>query len=339
MRKRILLMTLPDLVPPDTIEDERAAADAPWKTDYDVTVGLRELEHEVFTLGIEEGLDRLDAEIAETRPHIVFNLMEQFAGHPRFVAYMLGHLELSGIAYTGCNPVGMMFSNNKALQRKILRHHRIPTPDFMIVPRGRAIRRPKRLTFPLIVKSLVEHGSAGIAQASVVSSDEKLAERVAYIHESIGTDAIVEDYIEGRELYLGMLGNERLETFPLWEMRIPELREGAPRIATQRLKWDSEYQERVGLTLGPAEDIDDAVRARVERTCRRAYKALEQSGYARFDLRLTPSGRAVVIESNPNPDLAYDAEFAEAAAAAGHDYPRLLQRILNLGLRWKARSS
>jgi D-alanine-D-alanine ligase len=331
---RVLILTQHDLVPPEDPAPEADVAVARWKTDYDVRNTLRDLGHEVRIVGHDDSLDDVRRELDDVRPHIVFVLLERFADEVRFVPHLLGYLELIGQPYTGCNPIGMAFSNDKSLQRKILRHHRIHTPDFMIVPRGRVVRRPKRLPFPLIVKTADEHGSLGISQSSVVTSDQKLADRVEYIHDSIGSTALIEQFIEGRELYQAVLGNERLETFPLWELSWKNLPEGAPNIATSRLKWDVDYQERVGLTSERAGNLDEALVARIARTCKRASRALEQTGYARFDLRLTERGRVYVIESNPNPEIAWDSEFPSAAKAAGYDYPTLLGRIISLGLRW-----
>lgn len=326
------MLTMEEHVPPDTTAGLRDHEIGAWKTEYDVRVTLEEHGHEVRLLGVDGDFVQIQSAIRDFRPHVVFNLLEKFAGSEEFVPYVLGYLELIGQPYTGCGPLGMMFSNDKARQRKILRHHRIGAPDFTIVRRGRRVRRPARLDFPLIVKSLTEHGSAGIAQASVVHSDEALAERVAYLHDGRGADAIVEQFIEGRELYVGLLGNERLTAFPVWELSFRKLREGAPQIATERLKWDTRYQRRVGVHTGPA-DLTAGEAQSIWRLCKRAYRVLEQTGYARMDLRMDGTGRIYVIESNPNPQLSFGEDFAEAALAAGLDYSGLLERIIGLGLR------
>ncbi len=333
---RVLALTQRELVPPDEPVTSDELARARWKTDFYVREALLQLGHEVTFLGEDDDLLEVRRAREEIRPHVVFNLLELFANRPRFMPHILGYLELLGQAYTGCNPVGMMFSLDKALQRKILRHHRIATPEFAMAPRKRVFRRPRRLQFPLIVKSSEEHGSRGIAQASVVTSDEKLAERIAHIHDSLETNAIVEEYVEGREIYMGVLGNRRLQALPAWELLFTKLTEGAPNIATYKMKWDVNYQEQIGLEMGAAE-LDPALEARIARTCKRAYRALEQSGYCRFDLRLRPDGRLAIIESNPNPDLALDAEFADSALAAGYTFPELIQRLLILGQGWMRR--
>lgn len=331
------MLTQADLVPPEHVDDAETINRAPWRTDYDVREALQNLGHDVTVSGADSSLDELRDTLDETKPHVVFNLLEMFNQRSDLLSHVLSYLELRGQPYTGCNPIGMSFSVRKSLQRKILRHHRIATPEFAVARMNRTFRRPTRLQFPLIVKSVSEHGSIGIAQASVVTSDEWLADRIGFIHEHVQTDALVEEFIEGRELYQSIMGNTRLTAFPIWELGFDNLREGAPNIATSRLKWDIDEQERVGLRTGPATDLDEPLRQRIERTCKRAFRALEQSGYARFDIRLRPSGQPVIIESNPNPELAWNSEFPSAAKAAGVEYPALLERIMSLGLSWASR--
>jgi len=218
--------------------------------------------------------------------------------------------------------------------------HRIPTPGFVVFPRERAVRIPKKLDYPRIVKSVNEEASLGIAQASIVHDEEKLRERVQFVHRRVGTDAIAEQYVAGRELTIGVLGNERLTTFPVWEMFFDKLPEGSEPIATARVKWDLDYQRRVGIDTGPAKDLTPELAAEVAKIAKRTYRALGLSGYARVDLRLSEEGKLFVIEANPNPDLTREEDFAESAKSAGLDYPSLLQRILVLGMRhqspWKA---
>ncbi len=321
---------------PASIDDLSDRELMPIKTEYDIICALEQLGHEVRTLTVQDDLGVLREAILQWRPRIVFNILEEFAGLGTYVPYVLGYLELMNVHYTGCNPLGLILSDDKALMRKILRHHRIAMPEFVSVPRGKAVRRPRRLSFPLIVKSTTEHGSVGISQASIVTDDEKLAERVQFVHERLESDALVEQYIEGRELYMGILGNRRLETFPIWELRFENLPEGAPRIATEKVKWDPEYQERIGLRAAAARDLQEETRRRIERICKRVYRILHLSAYARMDLRLTPEGKVYLLEPNPNPDLAIDEEFSQSAKAAGMPYNDLIQRILNLGLRYPA---
>ena len=248
---------------------------------------------------------------------------------------MVSYLELLRVPYTGCNPRGLILARDKALSKKLFAYHRIPVPDFAVFRRGRAAKRPKRLEFPLIVKSLTQEASIGISQASVVSDEDKLRERVEFIHTSVGTDAIVERYIDGRELYVGAMGNERLHVFPVWELRFTKMPEDQKRIATERVKWSRRYQEKHGIESGEANDLPESLGQEIQHLAKRVYRALELSGYARVDFRVDGEGRPYVLEANPNPQIAHKEDFADSAERAGVPYPELIQRILNVGLRWQ----
>ena len=331
-RLRILALVHESLVPPDTAP-ESAVPGAEWKTEYDVVHTLRKLGHEVRPLGVGSDLGVIRTAIEEMKPHMAFNLLEGFDDVPIWDQNVVAYLELLKMPYTGCNARGLMLSRDKAIAKKLLSYHRIPVADFTVFPRGRGVKRPKRLVFPLFVKSLTMDSSIGISQASVVETEDELKERVRFIHESIGTDALVERYIEGRELYVGILGNQRLQVLPVWELLFTKMPEEKRKIATERLKWSLTYQKRHGIVSAEAKDLPDA--RRIQEVCRRVYRNLMLSGYARIDLRLTADGRVYVIEANPNPQLSHDEDFAQSAQNAGLDYGALLQRIVNLGLRWE----
>lgn len=332
-KQRILVLMHPELMPPETLRGHTQHEINVWKTEYDVVTTLRKLGHEVRPLGIQDELLPVGNAVEEWKPHVVFNLLEEFHGKATYDQHVVSYLELLRVPYTGCNPRGLVLARGKALSKKLLAYHRIRVPAFAVYPIGRKVRRTKRLAFPLIVKSLIEHASLGIARASVVDSDEKLAERVAFVHNHIGTDAIAEQYIEGRELYVGVLGNERLQVLPTWELTFEGIPEDAPRIATAKVKHDIDYQVSRGIFQGPAEDLSPEVEAHILRTCKRIYRILELSGYARVDFRLTDTGELYFLEANPNPEIAEREEFASAAAHAGILYNDLLQKIVNLGLR------
>ena len=331
---RILALMHDYLVPPEDVTGFDLSS-VEWKTEFDVTSTLQASGHEVLNVGVGDDLGVVRKTVAEWKPHIVFNLMESFQEIGIFEQNVVSYLELLRVPYTGCNPRGLMLSRDKALSKTLLSHHRIQVPEFTVFRVGRAVTPPKRLRFPLIVKSLTQEASAGIAQASVVEDAEKLAERVRFIHRRVGTDAIVERYIDGRELYVGVIGNHKLQLFPIWELQFTRLPDHQHRIATDRVKWDAKYQERHGITSGPAKGLPDEVAHQIRRLCRRAYRALDLSGYARMDLRMDTDGRVFMLEANANPQIAYGEDFAESAETAGVSYEDLLQRILNLGLRWR----
>jgi D-alanine-D-alanine ligase len=294
--------------------------------------------HEVQVLGVHDDLGDIRRAATEWKPHIALNLLEGFDDIVIFDQNVVSHLELLKLAYTGCNPRGLLLARDKSLSKKLLSYHRIRVPEFEVFRIGRPIRRPKRLSFPLIVKSLTQEASIGISQASVVDTEDKLKERVSFIHESIGTAAIVEQYIEGRELYVGILGNQALQALPVWELFFTNMPPEAKRIATDRVKWSVKYQKKYGIDSGPAKDLPEGTAEKIQHLCKRAYRGLELSGFARIDLRLDEAGDVWVLEANPNPQIAKGEDFAASAEAAGIGYETLLQRILNLGLRWQPES-
>lgn len=329
---RILLLTHPQLIPPDSLKglSERELHD--FKTEIDVIGTLRRIGHDVKALGVQNELSTIREEIETWKPDIVFNLLEEFHGEPLFDQNVAAFLELMKVPYTGCNPRGLVLARGKDLSKTLVHYHRIPVPQFAVFPAGRVVRRPRRLAFPLIVKSLDQDASLGIAQASVVETDERLAERVAFIHEHVGSAAIAEQYIDGRELYIGVFGNERRHVLPVWELEFSKLRQGTLPIATERAKHDPEYQERRGVLQGVAEDLPPAIESRMKNMAKRICRALQLDGYARIDFRLSAEGVPYFIEANPNPEIAASQEFAQSALHDGIKYRDLLNRIIRLGL-------
>ena len=331
-KRRILALVHKGARPPDSLEGLEPEQVAKCKMEFDVLAGLRDLGHETQFLECEHDLLPIRQQVEEWKPHIVFNMLEDFHGFVAFDQHVVAYLELLRAPYTGCNPRGLVLSRDKALTKKILSYHRIQSPDFVVIPRGHRART-RKLRFPLIVKSVTADASAGISQASLVQNEEQLHKRVDFVHEQIG-DALAEEYIEGRELYIGVLGNHRLQTFPIWELLLDKLPEGTPRIATEHIKWNRKYQEKYDIHSQAAGDLPPDLLRRLDRMVRRMYRILGLSGYARFDVRLREDGQVFVLEANANPDLSREEDFALSARAADLPYEQLLQRILNLGLRY-----
>jgi D-alanine-D-alanine ligase len=330
---RVAVLVQRDLIPPDTLEGVEDKEKQAWRTEYDVVSTLRGLGHEVWPVEVRNDLGVIRSFVEEQKPHIAFNLLEEFDGYPLFVQHVVSYLELTKQNYTGCNPLGLTLAQDKALTKKILTYHRIHVPRFAVFPTGRKVERPRRLKFPLFVKSVSDEGSLGIAQASVVRDDEKLRERVEFVHRQNQTHAIAEEFIEGREIYVGVIGNRKLQAYTPWEMLMPNLPEGAANIATGKVKWDPAYQKKIGLVTRPAE-LDEKSKAEFGRLSKRVYRILGLSGYARVDYRLTADGRVYVLEVNPNPQIAHNEDFADSAEHCGVKYDALLQKILTLGLRY-----
>ncbi len=336
MRKlRVMLLVHATLVPPTDLEDYDDVRMAKYQTEFDVKTTLLQLGHEVRVVGAYDNLAPIRNTIEEWRPHIVFNLLEEFAGNPAFDYYVVSYLEMMNIPYTGCNPRGLVLARDKALSKILLAHHHITVPAFVVFPRGKTIRAQRHRPYPMIVKSLMEEGSVGIAQASVVNSEAQLRKRVRLIHELTHGDAIAEQYIDGRELYVTVIGNNRLSVLPFREIIFRNHGTAPAKVATHRVKWDYGYRERQGIDYRFANNLPQGMSAHIVSICKRAYRILDLSGYARFDLRISHDRQVYVLEANPNPAIAENEDSAFSAHKAGLDYESLIQRIINLGLRNK----
>ncbi|HVH67473.1 MAG TPA: ATP-grasp domain-containing protein [Gemmatimonadales bacterium] len=301
------------------------------EAEYDVARALLAKAHDVLMVGVAEQLapvlERLDA----FQPKLVFNGCESFRGHARHEYALATVLEMHGYRYTGSSPTGLLVARNKSLTKKILAHHGIRVPAFAEFRPGEKPVRPSELRFPLIVKPLLEDASVGISQASVVEDDADLAARVKFIHEKFRQAAIVEELIEGRELYVGLIGNGTLQVLPIVELTFGET-EGDHPIATYKAKWDEDYRKRKKIKNVFAKGLSDGVTAKIADTCTTAFHALWLQDYGRVDLRLTHDGEVYVLEVNPNPFLAYENEMADAAKKAGLGYEDFIERIVEEAL-------
>ena len=333
---RILVVAHATLVPPDSPAELAEKRREEMQVEIDVLSTLRALGHDVRCVGVSDSLTELRSIMAEWQPEVAFNLLEEFDGIVTYDQHVVAFLELNRQPYTGCNPRGLLLSRDKPLSKQLLSYHRIPTPQFAVFRRGAKIHLPRKLRYPLFVKSATDDASIGIAQASVVDDANKLRERVQFMHEQVGSDVLVEEYIDGREIYVAVLGNERLTCFPAWQLDFGSLPQSHAAIATRKVKWDRAYQNKHGITTRAADDLEPAVVAHLDRLSRRIYRALGLSGYARMDFRVTATGEIYVLEANPNPALAITDDFSQSALASGVGYDELLQRILQLGGAYQA---
>lgn len=331
---RVLALVAENLVPPESLDGKSDQEIDEWKTEYDVISTLSEMGHQVEVLGLSDDLTPIRQAILKRSPHIAFNLLEEFHGVVTYDQAIVSYLELMRQPYSGCNPRGLLLSKDKALSKKILAFHRIPSPKFTVFPLGKKVVRPQKLKFPIFVKSVIDDASLGISQSSVVYDDQQLADRVAFVHEHTLADALAEEFIDGRELYVGVMGNDRLQTFPIWELWFEK--SDAPIIATRKVKWDRKYQEKLGVKTGIAKELPEKTQKQISRICKKVYKALDLSGYARMDLRLRADGKVFVLEANANPNLSYGEDFAESAEVDGLSYEDLLSKIIGLGMRYRA---
>ena len=329
----ILLLVDQEAILPDDPEFLGLTKEGRGEMEGHVAAALRQLGHTVHVLPF--GPDALHAAqaLSAAGADLVFNLTERIEGDRRKDAHVAAVLELLGLPYTGTGLTGLVLCRDKALCKRILTHHRIRVPRFGAVPPGRK-PPPAGLRYPAVVKPLYEDGSDGISLASLVHTPAELQERILLIHERMHEPAICEEYIEGRELYVGLLGHPTPRALPAWELEFGKVEEGGPAIATARVKWDAAYRRKWGIRYRCA-DLPPDLEKKVARTSRRIFEALHLRDYARVDLRLTPDSEIVCLEANPNPDLSNDAELALAAAKAGIEYSQLIDRIAKLALRRK----
>ena len=333
MKPKLKVLVLCDAVeptPPDHNLADYLAGDR--QTEADVLAAFAQLGHATDHLVIFDDLALLRQKLQSFQPDIIFNLADQFRNNRAFDQNIVSFLEMHGLPFTGCGSTGLTLCKHKAISKKILGYHRIRVPSFAVIPRGQRGVRPKRLKFPLLIKPLKEEASYGIAQASFVETDEQFRERVQFIHEKYDNDVIAEEYIAGREFYVSILGNQRLQALPIRELVFKQVPPDEPKIATYKAKWDEEYRRRWGLENQFAEGLDPALARQIEQTCKRIYRLLTIDGYARIDLRVTPDQEIYFIEANPNPILAANEDFAQSALKAGLAYPQLIERIVRSGL-------
>lgn len=328
---KILVLIHPKLNPPKDATNYEAER-MPWRTEYYVIGGLKKMGHDVHVLEVGSDLRVIREAREKFKPHIAFNLLEQFDGETLFDHNVVSYLELIKLPYTGCNPKGLILARDKSLSKKIMFYHRIKTPKFAVARRGKKFKRKKELTFPLIVKSLTEEGSVGISQNSIVHDDEKLQERIEFIHTNTVSDALVESYIEGTDLYISLTGNIKINHYPLLELKFKKAPNGMHKIATSKVKWNPDYRKKYEIETYEVKGISQVEQQKILKTGKKIYKALNLSGYTRIDLRLTPDKKIYFLEANPNPDLAKSDDFARSVKRAGISYDELLEKILKLGL-------
>jgi D-alanine-D-alanine ligase len=335
VKKRLKVLVLSDGSGPTTIDQDfsKEMKTEDWKTEANVLAALSALGYTSEHLAIFDDLDLLRQKLETFAPDVLFNLVELFKNNPGFDQNIVSFLEMQGLPFTGCGSTGLTLCKHKGISKKILGYHHIRVPNFVVIPRGQRIARMKRPTFPIVVKPVKEEASYGISQASFVEAEEQFRERVAFIHEKYQSDVIAEEYIDGRELYISLMGNVRLTVFPIRELVFREVPPNEPRIATFKAKWDEEYRKRWGLQNQFADGLDPALVVEIEETCKRIYRLLTVNGYARIDLRLTAANELYFIEANPNPHLAEDEDFAQSAGKAGLAYPHLIDRLIRLGMK------
>ena len=302
------------------------------KTDIEaITDALRQLGHEPSTLAIDGRPETL-TNVRRNDAELFFNLVESYAGDDTMEAHFAGYLDLIGRRYTGAGPQGSFLAIDKSVAKMIVRYHGLHTPFFAVVNKG-LVEHAQDIKFPVIVKPASEDASKGIDAKSVVNSVKELLEKIAYVHDEFESAVLLEEYIDGREIYGAVLGNDKPEALPLVELDLSKLPEGMPRIAGYEVKFDVTTEAYKKTKSAPARDIDEETTERIQQTAITAYRALKLRDYGRIDMRLTEDGQVYVLEGNPNPWLDPAAEFAMAAKEGGRSYTQLIGEIIELAMK------
>jgi D-alanine-D-alanine ligase len=294
-----------------------------------VARALRKGKHKVSLLGVHGDIGRLRTGLIRRKPDLVFNLMETFGANQLGAVGLVGLLDLMGLPYTGGGPGEFYIQEDKGLTKKLLSFDNIRYPEFAIFSQEAELETGGHLHMPLFVKPLRMDASIGIDGKSLVHNSKEMIERVTHIHKTVKDSALVEEYIDGREFYIGVLGNQEPQAFPPIEMDFSGMPEGKPHVLDAKAKWDEKSAEYKG-TKAVVADVPDELRAKLQKTAVDAYRALRVRDYGRIDMRLTNAGEVYVIEVNASCYLEETGEFATSAAEGGVDYPTLINRIAEL---------
>ncbi len=328
--KIVLLFDLSVKILPEDYEEYWKTPD--WKTEKDVRNSLIKLGHEVIPFGLHNDIEPFLRIINDQKPDLVFNMSEAFNGNRDFEPNLTALLQLINVPFTGAGPMGLQLCKDKGLTKVILGYHRIRTPRFLVLKKSRPLRSLKKFQFPAFIKPLQLESSEGISQFSYVENEKDALARMKFIHERLEVDAIIEEFIDGRELYVGILGNEKLVVFPPRELFFKQVPEDEPKFATYRSKWDKDYRKKWGIDSGWAAAMPETTQRKLVEVCKKIYRLLHIQGYGRIDLRLKENGEIYFIEANPNPSIAKQEDYAMSATKGGLDYEELIAKIVSLAV-------
>jgi D-alanine-D-alanine ligase len=309
---------------------KRRRRDDPTEDVQEVFEALKKTGHHAF-YEVLDGTKESLLGLANVEADLIFNLTESYRGDDTKDTNIAAYLDLLGARYTGAGPEALYLAQDKPLAKKIFSFHGIATPTFATVFRGR-LDHAHDIRFPLIVKPAREDGSIGIEFSAVVNSIKELMERIDALHVELDSPVLLEEYIEGREIYVGILGNEKPETLPIIELDLSSLPEGTPKIAGTEVKWEKETDAYRKIKPFFPENLDEETSERIRSTAVAAYQALKLRDYGRIDMRLDAAGKPHVLEVNPNPYMLPKAEFSLAAKKSGRSYADLVNEMVDMAL-------
>lgn len=330
------IMVLIDLLvpPPEDGDYTEFLNSEEWVPEADMVRSLKKLGYEPRIFGVYDDIFPLFNELRKNPPDLVFNLCESFKSDRKWEPHIVNFLELMGMKYTGAGPTAVRICKDKGLTKKILTYHKIKVPRFVVSRRTAPVKKLVDFPFPAFVKPLKLEASEGIAEASYCATEQAALDRVKFIHSSLKTDAIVEQFIHGREFYVGVLGNDRLTVFPPRELYFEGLSEDSPAFLTYKAKWDPEYRWKWGIDSGaPRKKISKNLERKIKDVCKKVYHHFHLRGYARMDLRVTDEDEVYFLEANPNPSIDVDDEFVVSAKVAGLAFEEVLSKIISLAGR------
>ncbi len=325
-----LLFDLSVKIAPEDYADYWPTAE--WKIEKDVKNTLIKLGHEVIPYGIHDDIDPFLKLVKEQKPDLVFNMSEAFLGKRDFEPNLTSLMQLVGVPFTGAGPMSLQLCKDKGLTKVILDYHQVKIPKFVVAKKSRSFASSlKNFPFPAFIKPLDLESSEGISQNSFVKNEKEAIARVKFIHERLGADAIIEEFIDGREVYVSILGNENLKVFPPRELFFKQKAEDEPKFATYKSKWDQAYRKKWGIDTAFAAEFSEPMQKKLNDVCKKIYRLLGIQGFGRIDLRI--KGEDIYfIEANPNPSIGKKEDYALSAHKGGVEYEDLIAKIVSLSL-------
>lgn len=338
---KIIVLLHPDLIPPSNIKSIKILDEKffPWKTEFDVVNGLKSLGHEVLILGIDDTLDELNDILDSIKVDLVFNLLEQFKNNSELDYKIAEFLETKKIPFTGCRSEALKISRDKAESKNMVRKNGIKTPDFFVFKKHeKIIFKNFNLKYPLIVKCLKEEASYGISNRSIVRNEKSLISRIKYVHEKLSVDCIVEEFIEGEELYIGAMGGRTNLMFEPRKLCFPNSKNPEQEIYTERAKWSYSYAKMQKICTRH-KSTTPLLLKKLHRNSKIICEALNISGQVRIDYRVTKSGEIYFLEANPNPNIAIDDDFCLSAKRKFKYYHSILNEIIKVAFENNGRKN
>lgn len=327
--KVLLLFDVAEPVAPDFVYTAEIFRQEQRTAEVNIFESLQRLGYEVDTMPVFDNVAAVVERVRSFAPDVVFNQCESVCNDRALEPNLPALLEMMKVRYTGSGPEALFLCKDKALAKQLLAHHRVRVPRFVVSHVKSPLRRLQHFGYPAFVKPIGQESSDGIAKASFVRDEKEAIERLRFLHQKFEADAMIEEYVDGRELYVSVMGNRRRVVFPPREIFFGHVPDDEPKFATAHAKWNDAYRTRWGITNGPAEELPEETARDLRKLARNVYGWLRIRGFGRIDIRLSSKCELFVIEANPNPSLAEEDDFAQSAKAEGLGYDALIQEIVN----------